>query len=137
MVDKIKDIYKEMMPLAADASNPMSPTAMISAKLLNGMWTVINDMLTEFEVGKKEALNPRLVEETQVAQQIQGAMQQMQQEIARLSNQNQQLSVANAALQGMPVPGQGMEGPSQPQPGVPRPMPMAGPPQGQGGQPPS
>jgi len=135
LMDKLTALYKEMMPLAADAANPMSPTALVSVRLLNGLWTAFNDLLTEFEVGKKEALNPKLMEVTQVEQQIQGAIQQMQQQINQLGNKNQQLSMQNAALQGLPIPGQGMEGPPQSQPGVSGPGQMAGPPQGQGGGP--
>ena len=132
LLDKLLPLYDKMMEYAMVASDPMNPGALIATKLLNGIWISVNEMLTEFEVGKKDQMNPQLVEVTQVVQQIQGAMQQMQQQIGQLGNQNQQLQAANAQLQGMQGQGPGMEGPPMPQPGVQGPMPMGGGPPGQG-----
>jgi hypothetical protein len=94
-------------------------------------------MLIEFDVGKKDALNPKLMEEAQVAQQIQQKMQEFTQQINQLGGQNQQLQAANAQLQAAlgQVQGQGMAGQPMPPPGVQRPMPMGGGAPGQGGAP--
>jgi hypothetical protein len=132
LLDKLLPLYDKMMEYAMVAADPMNPGALIATKLLNGIWITVNEMLTEFEVGKKDQMNPQLVEVTQVVQQIQGAMQQMQQQIAQLGNQNQQLQMANAQLQGMQGQGPGMEGPPMPQPGVQGSMPVGGGPPGQG-----
>ncbi|GAG05699.1 unnamed protein product, partial [marine sediment metagenome] len=115
------------------------PTAMIAATLMNGLYTAMNDMLTEFDVGKKDALNPQLMEVTQVAQQMQQKMQELMQQVGQLGNQNQQLQATNSQLQGIlkQIQGQGMAGQPMPPPGVQGSMPMGGGPQGQGGPPPS
>lgn len=132
LLDKLLPLYDKMMQFAMVAADPMNPGALIATKLLNGMWVAVNEMLTEFEVGKKDQMNPQLVEVTQVVQQIQGVMQQMQQQIGQLGNQNQQLQMANAQLQGGPGPQPGMEGPPMPPPGVQGSMPMGSGPQGPG-----
>ena len=137
LVDKMGQLYQQMMQFAMVASDPMNPGALIAAQLLNGLWTVVNDMLTEFEVGKKDALNPKLVEVTQVVQQIQQQMQSMVQQINQLGQQNQQLQAQNASVFGGGGQGPGMAQGSQPPPGVQGPPNMAGPPQGPGGPPPN
>jgi prefoldin subunit 5 len=133
LLDKLNQYYQQLMGLAQAATDPMNPTAMIAAYLMNGLYTIMNDMLIEFEVGKKDALNPQLMEVTQVAQQIQAQMQQLMQQVNQLGAQNQQLQAANAQLQAV-VGGQqpGMVGPPGPQPGIQGPMPGPAPPQGQG-----
>lgn len=132
LVDKMTQIYQTMMQMSTMAADPNNPGALMAAKLLNGLWTAVNEMLTEFEVGKKDALNPKLVEVAQVVQQIQGQMQQLVQQNNQLAGQNQQLQGALSQIQGMGVPGQGMAGTPQPPPGLPGLMPMAGQPQGPG-----
>jgi len=129
LMDKLNQYYQQLMQLAMAATDPMNPTAMIAAYLMNGLYTIMNDMLIEFEVGKKDALNPQLMEVTQVAQQIQAQMQQLMQQVNQLGAQNQQLQAANAQLQAVVGDQQpGMVGPSGPQPGVQGPMPGGAPP---------
>jgi hypothetical protein len=123
------------MGLAQVATDPKSPMSLIAVKLMNGLYTIMNDMLTEFEVGKKDALNPQLMQEIQVVQQIQAQMQQLMQQVNQLANQNQQLQVANAQLQGQGIQQPGMAGPAMPPPGVQGPMPMGGPQAGPSGGP--
>lgn len=137
LVDKMGQLYQQMMQFASVASDPMNPGALVAAQLLNGLWTVVNDMLTEFEVGKKDALNPKLVEVTQVVQQIQGQMQQMVQQINQLGQQNQQLQAQNAAILGGGGQRPPMAGGPQQAPGVQGSPNMAGPPQGPGSAPPN
>jgi uncharacterized coiled-coil protein SlyX len=137
LVDKMGQLYQQMMQFAMVASDPMNPGALIAAQLLNGLWTVVNDMLTEFEVGKKDALNPRLVEVTQVVQQIQQQMQGLVQQVNQLGQQNQQLQAQNAAVLGGGGQGSPMAPGPQQAPGVQGSPNMAGPPQGPGGAPPN
>jgi hypothetical protein len=125
------------MGLAQVATDPMNPMALIAVKLMNGLYTVMNDMLTEFEVGKKDSLNPQLMQEIQVVQQIQAQMQALMQQINQLGAQNNQLRATNAQLQGQGVQQPGMAGPSGPPPGVQGSLPMGGPQAGPGNQPPS
>jgi len=132
LIDKLGQIYQQMMQYAQAASDPMNPVALPSVKILNGLWTVVNEMLTEFEVGKKDALNPRLVEDMQVVQQIQQQMQQMGQQINQLSQQNSQLQQQNAALQQGVPPQPGVPGQPQQPPGVQGPGPMGPPAPGPG-----
>ena len=135
LVDKMGTLYQQMMQYAMVAADPMNPGAMIAAQLLNGLWTIVNDMLTEFEVGKKDALNPKLVEVTQVVQQIQQQMQGLMQQNNQLGQQNAQLQQQNAQLQSG-VPGQpGLPGGAGPPLGVQGPMPMGPPSPGQGNPP--
>jgi len=132
LIDKLGQIYQQMMQYAQAAADPMNPVALPSAKILNGLWTVVNEMLTEFEVGKKDAMNPRLVEEMQVVQQIQQTIQQMGQQINQLGQQNAQLQQQNAALQQGGPPQPGVPGQPQQPPGVPGPGGMGAPAPGQG-----
>lgn len=125
LMDKLQMYYDKLMQLAMAATDPMNPTAMIAAYLMNGLYTIMNDMLIEFEVGKKDALNPQLMEVTQVAQQIQAQMQQLMQQVNQLGAQNQQLQATNAQLQAFLGGEQpGMAGGPGPQPGVQGPMPV-------------
>jgi hypothetical protein len=134
LLDKLIPYYHELMGLAQVATDPMNPMALIAVKLLNGLYTVMNDMLTEFEVGKKDRLNPELMQEMQVVQQIQQAMQQMQQQISQLANQNQQLQATNQQ-QAAIIQQSGMDGQAIAQPPLQGPMPMGPPQGGSGGQP--
>lgn len=135
LLDKMIPYYHELMGLAEVASNPMNPMAMIAVKLMNGLYELMNDMLTEFEVGKKDSFNPELMQEMQVVQQIQQAMQGMQQQIHQLANENMQLQAANAGVPGGGAGQPGMDGGPMQAPGVQGSMPMGGPPQGQVGGP--
>lgn len=126
LVDKIPMIYQTYMQMAATASNPQDPNAMTAAKLLGGYQAVINNMLTEFDVADKGVLNPDLVEETEVAKQMQQMVQQMQQQMQQMGNQLNALSAQNQQLQAA-AGGPGMVPPPGPPPGIP------GPPQGPGG----
>jgi hypothetical protein len=136
LIDKLVPFFDKLMQMSQVATDPMNPSAIIAAKLMNGLHVAMNNMLTEFEVGKKDALNPELISELQVIQQIQQAMQQMQQQIAQLGNQNQQLQMANAQLQAIGPGGQQAPGQPMPPQGVQGSMPMGGQPQGPGGSPP-
>ena len=134
LVDKMVQLYNQMMQMAMAAVDPMNPSAMIAAQLLNGLWTVVNDMLTEFEVGKKEALNPRLVEVTQVAQQIQQQMQNLVQQVNQAGQANAQLQQQNAGLQAELATAQGLAPIPVPSSGVQGSMPMGAPAPGPGNQ---
>jgi hypothetical protein len=136
LLDKLVPYFDKLMELSMVATDPMNPGAIIAAKLMNALHVAMNNMLTEFEVGKKDALNPELINELQVIQQIQQAMQQMQQQISQLGAQNQQLQMANAQLQAIGPGGQQAPGQPMPPQGVQGPMPMGGQPQGPGGPPP-
>jgi hypothetical protein len=120
MVDKLPEIYQTLMGMAQAAIDPMNPSAPVAMKLLQGMKEAVDSMFTEFEVGKKEILNPDLVPEVQLGQNI----QQLVQQINQLAAQNQQLQASNAQLQAFATQGQAMAGPAGPQPGVQGPMPM-------------
>jgi hypothetical protein len=136
LLDKLNQYYQQLMQLAMAATDPMNPTAVIAAHLMNGLYTIMNDMLIEFEVGKKDALNPQLIDEAQVDQQRQAYIQQLMQQINQLGAQNQQLQAAYAQLQATVGGGQQAPGQPMPSPGVQGPMPMGGQPQGPGGAPP-
>lgn len=136
LMDKLQMYYEKLMQLAMAATDPMNPTAMIAAYLMNGLYTIMNDMLIEFEVGKKDALNPQLMEVTQVAQKITAQMQQLVQQVNQLTAENQQLQAATAQLQGVEGGQQpGMASGPSPQSGVQGPMPNAPAPQGPGAGP--
>ena len=140
LLDKLIPYFDKLMQLAQIATDPMNPSAIIAAKLMNGLQVAMNNILTEFEVGKKDVLNPELVNELQVIQQIQQVLQQQQQQIAQQSNQlaaqGKQLQMANAQLQGIGPGGPQAAGQTMPPAGVQGPMPMGGQPQGPGGPPP-
>jgi hypothetical protein len=136
LLDKLNQYYQQLMQLAMAATDPMNPTAVIAAHLMNGLYTIMNDMLIEFEVGKKDALNPQLIDEAQVDQQRQAYIQQLMQQVNQLGAQNQQLQAAYAQLQATVGGGQQAPGQPMPSPGVQGPMPMGGQPQGPGGAPP-
>ena len=137
LLDKMNQYYDKIMQLSQVATDIQNPSALIAATLMNGLYTLMNDMLTEFDVGKKDALNPQLMEVTQVAQQIQQQMQMLTQQVNKLGGENQQLQAANSQLQGIlqQIQGQGMAGQPMPPPGVQGAMPMGGGPPGQGGAP--
>jgi len=129
MLDKIGMVYQQLAGLVQAAMQPGSPVAMPMVKLLNGYMLVFRRMLEEFDLVGKEQVAPDLVQEVQVAQQIQQAMVQMQQQMQQMAAQNQQLQGELAQLSGGPP----MAGPAGPQPGNPGPPggppPQPGPPQ--------
>ena len=129
MVEKLPTIYQTMMGMAQVAINPMDPSASVAFKLLQGFKEAVDSMFTEFEIGKKDILNPDLVQEVQTGQVI----QQLQTQINQLSTQNQQLQASNAQLQAVVGQGQPVAGPPGGPPGVQGPMPMG--PGAQGPQP--
>jgi hypothetical protein len=130
LLERIPDVYETMMGMAQAAANPQNPGAVIAAKLLNGYQTTFDRFLTEFEIGKKEEMNPpNLMTEVQSAQLIAQNMQQMQQGLQQLQAQNQQLQQQLAAAFGQPVEGaatQGMAGGAPAQPAPQGPPGMAG-----------
>jgi hypothetical protein len=136
LLDKLIPYFDKLMQMAMVATDPMNPSAYIAAKLMNGLYTAMDNMLTEFEVGKKDILNPELINEIQVLQQIAMQMQQQMQQINQLGAENQQLQAANAQLQGIPGPGQPVPGAPGPQGGVQGPVPVGGGAPGQGNVPP-
>ena len=136
LLDKLIPYYDKLMQMAQVAANPMDPTALVAVKLMNALGLAMNNMLTEFEVGKKDALNPELMNEIQVIQQIQQTIQQLMQQNNQLAGQNQQLLAANAELQGIPPEASGMAQESVPQSGVQGSLPMGGSAAGQGNGPP-
>lgn len=126
LMDKMPEIYQTMMGMAGAATspNPQAPgMALVAAQLLNGYQTVIDRFMTEFEVANKDAINPQLVEEVQIAQQINQQIMQLTQQNQQMAQQIQQLQ---ARLQPPPTgPAAGpMGGQAGPPPGVQRPMPM-------------
>jgi hypothetical protein len=130
MVEKMPELYQTMMGMAQVAIDPMNPAAPVAMKLLAGFQEGVDSMFTEFEVGKKEILNPDLVPEVQIGQNIQQLVQQLNQ----VSQQNQQLQQSNAQLQAVVAQGPGMAGPPSGNAPVQGSMPMGGGPQGQAPQ---
>jgi hypothetical protein len=126
MLDRIPQVYETMMGMAQAASQA-SPTSMIAAKLLGGYQAVVDQFLTEFEVPGKEALNPDLVQEAQIAQQVAQQMQQMQSQIQSMGTQLQNAQNQIAGLQGAGPAGPGMAQVPGPPPGVQGPPGMGGP----------
>ena len=135
LLDRIPQMYETMSNLAAQASDQNNPGAMIAAKMLRGIWTLNDAFLTEFEVPEKDVINPDLVQEAQVAQQIMGRMQEMQQQLQQAGQQNQQMAQQLQQAQGQlaAISGGGMQGPAM-APQAQGPPPMGGPP-GMGGPP--
>ena len=122
MLDRIPQLYSTMAEMAQGAMQG-GPGAMVSLKMLQGMQTLVDSFLIEFEVPKKDRLNPELVQEVQVAQMVQQQMQQLTQQIQTLQGQ---LAQAQAAAGAVPGPGMGPQaGPPQGVQG-PAPMGMAG-----------
>jgi small-conductance mechanosensitive channel len=108
---------------------------LMAVKLLAGLQTLTDQFFTEFEVPEKDILNPDLIQEAQVVQQIQQKMQEMGQQLQQAGQQNQQLGqqLQQAKGQLAAIQGGGMQGPPM-APQAAGPPPMAGPP-GMGGPP--
>ena len=137
LLDKLIPYFDKLMQMAQVAVNPMDPSAMIAVKLMNGLHVAMNNMLIEFEVGKKDALNPELVNEMETLRNIASRMQGLMQQVNQLGAQNQQLQATNAQLQAIVGQGPGLPGQAGPPAGVQGSMPMGGGPQGQGAGPPT
>lgn len=129
-VDKMPQLYETMMGMAQSALDPMNPAAMVAGKMLIGFQQAVDTMMTEFDLGKKEVLNPDLVTEVQIAQQIQAKMQELTQQVQQLGTQLQSVQAENAQLKAFMGQGPGVPGPPQPQPGVQGSMQMGAGPQG-------
>jgi hypothetical protein len=122
MLDRVPQLYNTMMQMAQGAMSG-GPGAMMALKMLHGMQTLVDAFLTEFEVPKKDQLNPDLVQEAQVAQMVQQQMQALSQQVQTLQAQLAQAQPPAGAPPGGPMGQQ-----AGPQPGVqgPAPMGMAG-----------
>lgn len=125
-IDKLPQMYQLMMQFAGAAADPMNPAAMMAASLLRGYQVVVDKMLTEFEVSQKGTINPDLVQEAQVAQQIQMVIQQLNQQIQQMGSQLNQLQAQNQQLQAVAFGGGGGFAPAGPPPQVPGPPGMVG-----------
>jgi hypothetical protein len=126
MLDKIPQVYQGLAQFAMQAAspNPQAPALpMIALSLLNGYQKIINDFLTIFDVPGKEEINPPLVQEAQVAQQINQQFMQLQQQMQQMAMQNQQLQQQLQYLTGGQPQG-GMAQPPNGQPGPQGSMPM-------------
>jgi hypothetical protein len=126
MLDKIPEVYQGIAQFAFQAAspNPQAPALpMIALSLLNGYQKLFDDFLTIFDVPAKEQLNPPLVQEAQVAQQINQQFMELQQQMQQMAAQNQQLSQMLQQFTGGQPQG-GMAQPPQGQPGTQGPMPM-------------
>ena len=123
LMERIPQFYQILMQVSGLASQPGNPMSLIAVKLLQGLQVIFDQFMTEFEVAHKDLLNPDLVQEVQVVQQIMAQMQQLNSQLQNVSAQNAQLQNQVATLQGGPQ----MGGAPGPQPGVPGAPPMAGP----------
>ena len=130
LLDRVPKLYETMMQLAMQASNPQNPGAMMSAKLLGGLQTLVDQFFTEFEVPEKDILNPDLIQEAQVAQQIQGQLQQAAQQTQQMAQQLQAAQQQLAQIQSGGIPGPPMAPQAPGQPPMGGPPGMGGPPQG-------
>ena len=126
MLDKVPQIYEGLAQFAyqAGSPNPQAPgLPMISLSLLNGYQKVFNDFLTIFDVPGKQEINPPLVQEVQVVQQINQQFMELQQQMQQMVQQNQTLVQQLQSITGQQPQG-GMAQPPQGQPGAPGSGPM-------------
>ncbi len=127
MLDRIPQVYSAMMQMLQQV-NPQNPTAPVALQLLQGFQETFNEFLIEFDVPKKDMLNPDIQEAMNYGQMVAQQMGQMQSQIQQMGQQNQQLQFQLAQLSGQAP--QGMA-PGVPPHGVPQaPNPGAAPPQG-------
>lgn len=125
LVDKLPELYNTMGGFAMQAAspNPQAPgMALIAMKLLNGYQKVIGKFLKEFEIPDEQVINPPLVEEAQIANQINTMVAQMQQQLQQLANENAGLKEQLAQITGQPQGGMGGQPMPQSQPQGPPPM---------------
>ncbi len=135
LLDRVPQMYQTLMGMIEAAVNP-GPMSMIAAKLAIAYQGLIDQFMTEFEVPKKDELNPELIQEVQIAQQVQQQLQQAQQMAQQAQQQAQQMGQQLQQAQGQlaAIQGQGgMQGPGMgpqpgPPPGVQGPPGMGGPP---------
>jgi hypothetical protein len=125
-LDKIPQLYQTMFQLASMAAEP-TPVAMIAARLLNGYQKIVDSVMTEFDLAKKEELNPDLMKEIPIAQNIAKAMAEMRQALQQAGQQVEQLQMENAQLgQALQAGMGGGAGPAQGPQGLGMPTQMAG-----------
>jgi len=98
LLERMPQLYQGMYQMSELAMNPMNPAGPVAVKLLNGQRTLINMFFKEFEIGKREELNPELtggmLENT--IQQLQQMVQELQQQTQQLMQQGQGLQMENA-----------------------------------------
>lgn len=124
LVDKMPEIYNTLGQFAMQAStpNPQAPAAsLVALSLLNGYQNIISKFMREFEISDPQIVNPPLVQEAQVAQQINQQFMALQQQMQQLAAQNQQLQAqlqraTGGAKGGVAQPPQGQPGPQGPPP---------------------
>ena len=51
LLDKLVPYFDKLMSFSQVATNPMDPNALNAAKLMRGLYTAMDNMLIEFEVG--------------------------------------------------------------------------------------
>jgi hypothetical protein len=125
LVDKLPELYNTMGGFAMQAAmpNPQAPGgAFIAQSLLTGYQEVVNRFLDEFEIPNPQVINPPLVEEVQVASQVNTMVGQMQQQIDQLNNAVAGYQQQIAELTGQPPPGMGGGPVQQPSPQGPPPV---------------
>ena len=116
LMDKMPQVQQTLFQFANMAANPQMPgTAIIAFKLLQGYQKVVDMFMVEFDIPNKDVLNPSLMEEAQIAQQINMQFMQMQQTIMQLQQQLQ-AATGGAAQPGMAGPPQGQPRPQGPGP---------------------
>jgi hypothetical protein len=121
LLDKLGEIYQTMFGMGQSALNPMDPTSMLAAQMLQGYSFAVDKMMTEFEVAGKEIMNPNLSEGInygQTVQQLQEQIQQITQQAQQLAGQNEQLKAALAEVSGGAIQGQGLGPPPMQAPGM-------------------
>jgi prephenate dehydrogenase len=105
-----------MYQMAEMASNPMNPAAMVAMKFLEGMRVTADMFFKEFDVGRRDTLNPELsggIYE-QNMQRLQGMVQQLEQQLQQmqqagqgmqmeLAQKNQELQSLQSGLAGNPA----------------------------------
>jgi len=128
MLDRIPQVYGVLSQMLQQV-NPQNPMAPVMLQLANGFQVVVDQFLTEFDVDKKNILNPPLMEMMNYGQMVAQNMEQMQSHIQGLTAQNQQLQFQLAQVSGQ-APG-GMAGGVPPHPPQGPPQPGVAPPAGQ------
>lgn len=124
MVDKLPQVYQTMMMFIQGAAQP-GPMQIVSMRMLKAYQIIIDDFLEEFDIPRREEINPDFEQDLAIGQQIQQLVQQVQ----MLTMQNQQMQAAMGAGPG-PGPGPGGPGPAGPVPGGQGPPPGAPPEEG-------
>jgi len=125
LVDKMPQIYEPLTNFAMMASmpNPQAPgQAIIGLSLLASYQNVIDKFLTEFEIADKKVVNPPLVQEAQVAKQINDQFMALQQQLQQCVAENNNLKMQLQQIQGGPPPGMAPNAGPPPGPQGPGPM---------------